>query len=154
MPDHVSHMRKAVRLAQENRAQGAQPFGAVLTKDGRQIATGVNEIVQTCDPTSHAEMQAVRAASAVLQQPRLDGCVVYASGYPCPMCLAAMVSSGITQVYYAFGNAESARYGMSSEAAYASLGLPLVPTPVPMMRVDVGVTAAQVYGDAAWPTNP
>lgn len=92
-------------------------------------------------------------ASAALQQPRLDGCGVYASGYPCPMCLAAMVSSGITQVYYAFGNAESARYGMSSEAAYATLGLPLVPTPVPMIRLDIGVTAAQMYGDAALPTG-
>lgn len=148
MSDHVSFMREAVHLAQQNRAQGAQPFGAVLTKDGQRIATGVNEIVQTCDPTSHAEMQAVRAASAALGQPRLDGCVVYASGYPCPMCLAAMVGSGIEKVYYAFDNADAAPYDMSSDAAYAALGLALEPTPLPMVRVDTGVTAAQMYGDA------
>ena len=148
MSDHVSFMREAVRLAQDNRAKGAQPFGAVLTKDGKQIATGVNEIVQTCDPTSHAEMQVVRAASAALKQPRLDGCVVYASGYPCPMCLAAMVGSGIKEVYYAFDNEDAAPYDMSSDAAYAAMGLALEPTPLPLIRVDTEVTAAQMYGDA------
>ena len=149
MTDRVSFMREAVQLAQDNRAKGAQPFGAVLTRDGKRIATGVNEIVQTCDPTSHAEMQAVRAASAVLKQPRLDGCVVYASGYPCPMCLAAMVNSGIEKVYYAFDNQDAAPYDMSSDAAYAALGLALEPTPLPMVRIDTEVTAAQMYGDAA-----
>ena len=149
MSDHVSFMREAVQLAQDNRAKGAQPFGAVLTRNGKRIATGVNEIVQTCDPTSHAEMQAVRAASAALKQPRLDGCVVYASGYPCPMCLAAMVNSGIEKVYYAFDNQDAAPYDMSSDAAYAALGLALEPTPLPMVRIDTEVTAAQMYGDAA-----
>ena len=149
MSDHVSFMREAVQLAQDNRAKGAQPFGAVLTRDGQRIATGVNEIVQTCDPTSHAEMQAVRAASAALKQPRLDGCVVYASGYPCPMCLAAMVNSGVEKVYYAFDNQDAAPYGLSSDAAYAALGLALEPTPLPMVRIDTEVTAAQMYGDAA-----
>ena len=148
MPDRVSFMREAVQLAQDNRAKGAQPFGAVLTKDGHRIATGVNETVQTCDPTSHAEMQALRAASAALKRPRLDGCVVYASGYPCPMCLAAMVGSGIEKVYYAFDNQDAAPYGLSSDAAYAALGLTLEPTPLPMVRVDTEVTAAQLYGDA------
>ena len=94
-------------------------------------------------------MQAVRAASAVLKQPRLDGCVVYASGYPCPMCLAAMVNSGIEKVYYAFDNQDAAPYDMSSDAAYAALGLALEPTPLPMVRIDTEVTAAQMYGDAA-----
>lgn len=149
MSDHVTFMREAVHLAQQNRAQGAHPFGAVLTKDGQRVAIGVNEVAQTCDPTSHAEMQALRAAGAQLQQTRLDGCVVYASGYPCPMCLAAMVGSGIKEVYYAFDNADAAPYDMSSDAAYAALGLALKPTPLPMIRVDTEVTAAQVYGDAS-----
>ena len=148
MSDHAAFMREAVQLAQDNRAKGAQPFGAVLTKNGQRLATGVNEIVQTCDPTSHAEIQAVRAASAALGQPRLDGCVVYASGYPCPMCLAAMVGSGIETVYYAFDNADAAPYAMSSDAAYAAMGLAPQPTPLPMIRIDTGVTAAQLYGDA------
>lgn len=152
MSDHVSFMREAVQLGQDNRAKGAQPYGAVLTKDGQRIATGVNEIVQTCDPTSHAEMQALRAASAALGQPSLEGCVVYASGYPCPMCLAAMLRTGIKTVYYAFDNADAAPYGMSSEAAYAAMGLPLEPKSLPFIRIDTEVTAAQMYGNG--PADP
>ena len=148
MSDHVSFMREAVRLAQDNRARGGRPFGAVLALGGERIASGVNEIVHSHDPTAHAEMQALRAASQQLGRPRLDGCVVYASGYPCPMCLAAMVGSGIEKVYYAFDNKDAAPYGMSSDAAYAAMGLALQPTPLPMVRVDTEVTAAQMYGDA------
>ena len=59
----------------------------------------------------------------------------------------------MTQVDYAFDDAESARYGMSSKAAHAAIGLPLVPTPVPMIRLDIGVTAAHINGDAACPTG-
>ena len=151
MSDHVSFMREAVQLAQDNRAKGAQPFGAVLTRDGQRIATGVNEIVQTCDPTSHAEMQAVRAASAVLKQPRLDGCVVYASGHPCPMCLAALVMNGAEQVFFAFDNNDAAPYGMSSEGTYQRLRLSLTPPPLPIARIDTGIRPEQLYGDAAWP---
>lgn len=152
MPDHVSFMREAVRLAQDNRAQGAHPFGAVLAKNGQRVATGVNEVLKNCDPTSHAEIQALRAAGAALGQPRLDGCVVYASGYPCPMCLAAMVASGIKAVYYAFDNAAAAPFGMSSDATYAALGMEPKPSPLPLIRIDTDVTAAQVYGGE--PANP
>lgn len=149
MHDHLSLMREAVRLAQANRARGGRPFGAVLARDGQAIATGVNDIVHSHDPTSHAEMQALRAASHTLASPRLDGCVVYASGHPCPMCLAAMVMNGVQSVYYAFDNADAEPYGLSSAAAYAALRLPLVPPPLPLTRLDTGVTAQQLYGDAS-----
>jgi tRNA(Arg) A34 adenosine deaminase TadA len=148
MTDPVSFMREAVRLAQDNRAHGAHPFGAVLTKNGERVATGVNRVKQNCDPTSHAEIEALRAAGAALGQTRLDGCVVYASGYPCPMCLAAMVACGIQTVYYAFDNADAAPFGMSSDPTYTALGMEPKPTPVPITRIDTGVTAAQLYGDA------
>lgn len=146
MSDHISLLREAVRLAQMNQAQGGQPFGAVLTKDGERIATGVNEIVQSHDPTTHAEMQALRAGSAQLRQSRLDGCVVYASGHPCPMCLAAIVMSGVREVYYAFDNDDAAPFGLSSAASYSALRMPLTPPPLPLTKLDTGVTAAQLYG--------
>ncbi len=149
MPDHISFLREAVRLAQTNRAQGGRPFGAVLTLGGERVASGVNEIVHSHDPTTHAEMQALRAASRQLGRPRLDGCVVYASGHPCPMCLAALVMSGVEAVYYAFDNSDAAPYGFSSAAAYEALRLPLVPPPLPLTRLDTGVTARQLYGDAS-----
>ena len=85
-------------------------------------------------------------------RPRLDGCIVYASGHPCPMCLAAMVMGGVQAVYYAFDNDDAAPYGLSSAAAYAALRLPLVPPPLPLTRLDTGVTAQQLYGDT--PAGP
>ncbi len=109
MSDYLSLLREAVRLAQANHARGGRPFGAVLARDGQAIATGVNDIVHSHDPTTHAEMQALRAASQALASPRLDGCVVYASGHPCPICLAAIVMSGVQCVYYAFDNAARRR---------------------------------------------
>lgn len=147
MTTHTSHLREAVRLAQVNKERGARPFGAVLTLDGNVLATGVNDIVHSFDPTTHAEMEAVRAASRTLQRPNLKGGVMYASGHPCPMCLAAMLMCGIEAVYYAFDNQDAAPYGLSSEATYQALKLSLTPAPLPLTRLDVGVSARQLYGE-------
>ncbi len=145
MTDHKRLLREAVRLAQENRKQGGRPFGAVLTIAGQVVATGVNTIVQTHDVSAHAEMEALRAACRRLERPDLKGGVVYASGHPCPMCLAAMVMARVDGVYYAFSNDEAAPYGFSNAPIYDALRLPL-PTSLPMIRLDVGVAAEQVYG--------
>jgi tRNA(Arg) A34 adenosine deaminase TadA len=116
---------EAIGLARENVRRGGRPFGAVLVKDGKVIATGVNEIAATGDPTTHAELQAIRAASRVLGSPRLDGCAIYASGHPCPMCLAAMHLTGITDVAYAYSNQDGEPYGLSTAAIYGQLALPV-----------------------------
>lgn len=116
---------EAIDLARENVRKGGRPFGAVLVKDGAVIATGVNEIHTTQDPTTHAELQAIRAASRALGSPRLDGCVVYASGHPCPMCLSAMHLTGIREVTYAYSNDDGEPYGLSTAATYAELAKPL-----------------------------
>ena len=100
------------------------PSGVEVTIDGQAVATGVNDIVHSHDPTTHAEMEAVRAAARKLGRPDLRGSVVYASGHPCPMCLAAMTMAGVQAVYYAFDNNDAAPYGLSSEAAYQALRLP------------------------------
>lgn len=116
---------EAIDLARENVRKGGRPFGAVLVKDGAVIATGVNEIMATHDPTAHAELQAIRAASRKLGSARLDGCAVYASGQPCPMCLAAMHLTGISEVKYAYSNEDGEPYGLSTANVYAELAKPL-----------------------------
>ncbi|MXQ10523.1 nucleoside deaminase [Microvirga makkahensis] len=116
---------EAIDLARENVRKGGRPFGAVLVKDDIVIATGVNEIHTTQDPTTHAELQAIRAASRALGSPRLDGCVIYASGHPCPMCLSAMHLTGIREVTYAYSNDDGEPYGLSTAAIYAELAKPL-----------------------------
>ncbi|UHQ19732.1 nucleoside deaminase [Lysobacter sp. KIS68-7] len=119
-----SFLREAIRLARANSMQGGRPFGAVVVKDGRIVATGVNEILATGDPTAHAELNALRATARALGSPNLRGCVVFASGHPCPMCLAAMRLAGITEVAYAYTNEDGAPYGLSTAALYADLAKP------------------------------
>lgn len=116
-------LQEAIDLAMANISEGGRPFGAVVVKYGRVISRGINEISATNDPTAHAEMLAVRAASQVLQSPLLEGCSVYASGHPCPMCLAAMRIAGVSEVTYAFTNQEAELYGLSTAALYEELGM-------------------------------
>ena len=146
MLNHEQLLREAVRLAKINLDEGGRPFGAVLAMKGEIIATGVNDVNRSHDPPTHAEMEAVRTASRHLNQPDLRGSVMYASGPPCPMCLAAMVMAGVDAVYYAFDNEEAEPYGFSSKVTYQTLRLPLVPPPLPLMRLDIGLTAAELYG--------
>ncbi len=144
---------EAVELARENVRRGGRPVGAVLVKDGAIIAMGVNEIHMTQDPTTHAELQAIRAASRALGSLRLDGRVIYASGHPCPMCLSAMYLTGIREVTYAYSNENGEPYGLSTAAIYAELAKPLAQqslkaTHLPL-RPDAEGDLYQMWRDAA-----
>ncbi len=149
----TAFLRHAVQLARDNRARGGRPFGAVLARGSEVLATGVNEVVLSHDPSTHAEMQAIRAGTRAAADPSLAGCTMYASGLPCPMCLAALVMAGADRVVFAFDNEDAAPYGLSSEGTYQRLRLSLQPPPLPIVRVDSGITAAQLYGDAPWPAD-
>lgn len=117
-------MHEAIALARENIAAGGRPFGAVLVRDGQVIARAANRIHDTHDPTAHAELLAIREAGQKLGTPRLDGCAIYASGHPCPMCLAAMHLCGISAVYYAYSNEDGEPFGLSTAPVYAQMALP------------------------------
>jgi tRNA(Arg) A34 adenosine deaminase TadA len=145
MKNHEQFLKEAVRLAQLNRADGGRPFGAVLTLNGIEVATGVNQIIQCDDPTAHAEMEAIRAASRTLKSPNLTGAVIYASGHPCPMCLAALIMAGINEVYYAFDNKDAEPYGFSSRLIYEKLNISLQSAPITLTQINIGVKAEQVY---------
>ncbi len=118
-------MQEAIDLARENVVNGGQPFGAVLVKEGKIIARAVNRMEADNDPTAHAELVALRDAGATLGTVRLDGCTVYASGQPCPMCLAAMRIAGIAEIVIGYTNENGEPYGLSSAAATAELSQPL-----------------------------
>lgn len=143
---HQTLLKQAVQLARDNARAGGRPFGAVLAVGEEVISTGVNEVVHSHDPTTHAEMSALRTASRRLGKTDLAGSVAYASGHPCPMCLAALVLANVNAVYYAFDNADAEPFGFSSAALYARLQLPLFPPPLPLTRLDVGLDARDVYG--------
>jgi tRNA(Arg) A34 adenosine deaminase TadA len=103
------------------RAGQGGPFGAVVVKDGAVIATASNAVVANNDPTAHAEVQAIRAACATLGAFQLDGCDVYASCEPCPMCLGAILWARPRAVYFAATRKEAAQAGFDDAVFYQAL---------------------------------
>jgi tRNA(Arg) A34 adenosine deaminase TadA len=141
MNDTERYLREAIELAHENMKKGGRPFGAVVVRNGEVIATGVNEIVSTNDPTAHAELLAVRAAGRKIGSPDLTGCIVYASGHPCPMCMAAMRLAGVGDVLYAYSNEDGAPYGFTTAAIYAELAKPFAEQSMKIRYVPVRLKA-------------
>ncbi len=137
MSDEAAFLREALALAFANSERGGRPFGAVLVRDGEVVATGVNEILSSGDPTAHAEMNAIRAASRSIGAAGLRGSRVYASGHPCPMCLAAMRLAGIDRVAYAYSNDEGAPYGLSTAAIYEDLAKPFAEQSMAISHIPV-----------------
>ena len=98
--DDERFMQMAIDLSSENVDNGGGPFGAVIVRNGEVLSTGVNRVVAENDPTAHAEVSAVRAACGRLQTFKLDGCTVYSSCEPCPMCLSALYWAGVGRIIY------------------------------------------------------
>lgn len=116
-------MRQAVELAVENARAGGGPFGALVVKDGKVIATGVNRVTSSNDPTAHAEIIAMREACQALGTFQLTGCVIYSSCEPCPMCLGAMFWARPDGYYFAATRNDAARAGFDDEQIYSELNL-------------------------------
>ena len=104
-PEDARFMQMAIDLSVENVDNGGGPFGAVIVKDGEVIATGVNRVTANNDPTAHAEVSAIRAACQKIGNFKLEGCTVYSSCEPCPMCLSALYWAGVKRI--CFGNTKA-----------------------------------------------
>ncbi len=102
--DHEHWMRLALAQAKKARKLNEVPVGAVVIHEGKLIATGFNKPIGNCDPTAHAEIQAIRAASQVLHNYRLPQCTLYVTIEPCAMCVGAIVHSRLSKLV--FGAAE------------------------------------------------
>ncbi|MFE8071283.1 nucleoside deaminase [Marinobacteraceae bacterium S3BR75-40.1] len=115
----------ALNLAEVN-AQSLKggPFGAVVVRDGQIIAEGVNQVLQDHDPTAHAEIVALRAAGARLQQWHLTGCTLYTSCEPCPMCLGAAYWAHVDRIVFAADRHDAAAVGFDDNALYQEFQLP------------------------------
>lgn len=95
------------------------PFGAVIVdKDDNVIAVASNTVLGDCDPTAHAEVNAIRKAGQVLGTHDLSGCKLYATGYPCPMCLSAIIWANIEKVYYGTELLEAEKIGFRDQKIY------------------------------------
>ena len=117
-------MREAIRLSIENVKNGGGPFGAVIVKDGRIIATGTNRVTANNDPTAHAEVSAIREACLKLDTFDLSGCEIYTSCEPCPMCLGAIYWAHLDRIYYGNNKADAAAIGFDDSFIYDELALP------------------------------
>lgn len=123
--EHVRFLREAVRIAGENvRAGGGGPFGAVVVKAGEVIGRGANRVTRTNDPTAHAEVVAIREACRTLGSFQLEGCDVYCSTEPCPMCLGALYWARPARVFYALGREAAAAAGFDDGYIYGELAKP------------------------------
>ncbi len=117
-------MKLAIKLAVENVENGGGPFGAVIVRDNRVIATGANRVTANNDPTAHAEVCAIRAACRELQTFDLSGCDIYTSCEPCPMCLGAIYWAHIDHIYYGCNKHDAAAAGFDDSFIYKEISLP------------------------------
>ena len=97
---HEEYMRQALALAREAAAAGEVPVGCVIVKDGAVVGRGRNRREEKQSTLSHAETEAIAQANAALQSWRLDGCTLYVTLEPCPMCAGAILNARIDKVYY------------------------------------------------------
>ena len=116
-------MDEAMRLCIKEAIEGVNngdggPFGAAILQDGKIIALEHNKVIKTNDPTAHAEINAIRRASQILNRFDLSDCILVTSSEPCPMCLAAILWAGIKKVYYGCNVRDAKEIGFAYEFIY------------------------------------
>lgn len=150
--EHALYMREAIRLSQENvRVGGGGPFGAVVVKRGHIIGSGVNRVTSSLDPTAHAEIIAIRSACHHLGHWQLEGCIVYSSCEPCPMCLGAIYWARPAALYFANTREDAADIGFDDALIYREILRPLIERSIPTAQL-LRDEALQVFGQ--WERNP
>lgn len=140
-------LERAVRLAVENVDAGGGPFGAVIVREGIEVADGQNRVTRDLDPTAHAEVTAIRRACAALEDFSLAGCVLYTSCEPCPLCLTASLWARLDRVVYAADRHDAARGGFDDREFYDLLGRDRTTWPT---RVERGTHTAALAPFEAW----
>ncbi len=145
-------MQQAIALATENVVSGrGGPFGAVVVKDGKVIAVGANQVTASNDPTAHAEVVAIRNACTALGTFQLDGCAIYTSCEPCPMCLAALYWSRCAAIFYGNSAEDAARAGFDDSFLYEEVKKPLEDRTIPIVRL---LPQEAWSSFAAWEKSP
>ena len=124
--EKLAFMREAIKLSINNVEKGnGGPFGAVVVKNGKIIARGANSVTSLNDPTAHAEVMAIRKACEVLGTFQLDGCEIYTSCEPCPMCLGAIYWARPDKIYYANTKEDAAKINFDDQFIYEEIERPI-----------------------------
>lgn len=138
--EDIKFMDMAAQLADDNINNGGGPFGAVIVRNGKVIATGVNRVTAENDPTAHAEVNAIRNACRSEATFNLHGCVVYSSCEPCPMCLSALYWSGVNRIYFGCTQDDAEAVNFSDKFIYRELAKPISERAIPCVRIDIDST--------------
>lgn len=129
------YLDRAVELARNGMLAGnGGPFGCVIVRDGNIVGEGSNMVTSTNDPTAHAEVVAIRNACAALNTFQLDGCVVYTSCEPCPMCLGALYWARVQKVIYANTRQEAAAIEFDDEFIYNEISTDFMARQIPFVH--------------------
>lgn len=140
-------MQLAIDLSIDNVANGGGPFGAVIVRDGEVIATGTNRVTDSCDPTAHAEVSAIRAACAKMGNFKLTGCTVYSSCEPCPMCLSALYWAGVERIFYGNTKEDAKAINFDDSFIYEQIALDHLQRSIPCINI---MRTQALAGFKAW----
>jgi tRNA(Arg) A34 adenosine deaminase TadA len=149
--NHEKFMRMAIRLSEQNVKEGlGGPFGAVIVKDGKVVAKSANKVTTSNDPTAHAEVSAIRIASKKLKTYDLNGCVIYTSCEPCPMCLGAIYWAHIDTIFYANTKRDAAEIGFDDNFIYEEIALSMEKRKLPVVQVlrDEAIQAFRLWQES------
>ena len=149
--EQIGFMREALRLAADNIRQGGGPFGAVVVKNGQIIGSGVNRVTSSMDPTAHAEINAIRQACSHLGHWQLEGCEIYSSCEPCPMCLGAIYWARPAVLFYANTRQDAAAIHFDDDFIYRELTLPPERRNIPTIQL---LRAEGLAVFSAWEADP
>jgi tRNA(Arg) A34 adenosine deaminase TadA len=144
-----SFMSKAIAMSIENVARGGGPFAALVVKNGEIVGSGVNQVTATNDPTAHAEIVAIRAACRALRAFQLDGCDIYTTCEPCPMCLGAIYWARPKRVFFANTREDAKDIGFDDEFIYRQIALPFEERSIPLIPMlrDAALEAFRLWSD-------
>lgn len=132
------YMMAAVQAGLQGMRSGkGGPFGCVIVKDEAIIGTGCNNVLATNDPTAHAEIVAIRQACARLQYFQLEGCEIYTTCEPCPMCMGAIYWARPAKVYFVNARNDAAAIGFDDSFIYEQLALPADQRRIPMEQLQM-----------------
>ena len=129
-------IKRAIQLSIDNVRSGkGGPFGSVVVREGEIIAEGANQVTSSNDPTAHAEIVAIRAACAKLGVFDLEGCEIYSSCEPCPMCLGAIYWARLSAIYVASTAQDAAQFGFDDSAIYSEFTKPHKQRKIPIRQM-------------------
>ena len=136
MEEKKIHMKQAIDLAFSNVLENkGGPFGAVVVKNGEIIGKGSNLVTDTNDPTAHAEVVAIREAAKNTGAYSLQGCEIYTSCEPCPMCLGAIYWARIDKLFYAATKDDAAKADFDDSFIYKEISLPKDQRSIPSLQI-------------------